>query len=828
MNRISLLLIAAMVAFGAMAVSTSDYVIDEGTLTGDVNGDGHVSSVDITALYNYLLNGDNSNLVNGDQDGDGHISSVDVTVVYNVMLNGGGSSTGGSTIYMPQFYNAQSSGTTVPYSWQNDDVVILAVDNSESNRYVMKRVNGRWQLLDHPGSSKKGFVTSGGSVKAVYIQHCNTSTIVSPYQPITATGDVAFGSGSYTVSLKNNKLYVKLNMSLNHAVSRIDVTGAHAGDYFYETVDHVDGVSSILQSTVTTSTKAPVIDIDNNNVGHAYGKWRTGARVPSKLTLCFYRNSDAHGYTMNSTLSQLALGKSTTFNANTLSNQQRDTYFVSTTPDEADNAIVARAGITPHAKATVGTEFMLKVYDGANIASTGSVIAAYSSNDVVTVTNGTAYDGYRYVMILANKVGSAVVYIKYKLDTGTVLDYSVRVDVSPTLWVAGSIYSGNEYIPALWRNNKYQLYSGLGHSGYTDAHQVRAHGKYVYVVLHNNKEVNYSNANSNACDAAVYYCSGAHTGGYFNKYTDAITGDWNYRSYDGFNLYNYALPLVYVDGNRAVFHTSSARSSNTANASITTSIYKGRTLIGTINNFVPTAMAGITSSKKVIIAGYRSDGGWYNSSSIGYVVVIDYSGATPTIATYSRNSTLFESVCIKDGVVYLAATYINFSQDQYYPHLGNLFYKFDLTTKAFTLVAGDESQDHDNWRMKVVKGFSVYNNTFYFWADDRAAPINYSTGRSTMGYIAFNSQDPQFVNKATYSGVTYDMYAKGISVSDSGTLYGIFSMQEARNVSNKIKRIGYFDVPVDQITSIEPVNLVNASFSTTRIHDVFLQTSLDE
>jgi len=45
-----------------------------------------VSSVDVTALYNYLLNGDDSNLVNGDQDGDGHISSVDITAVYNILL----------------------------------------------------------------------------------------------------------------------------------------------------------------------------------------------------------------------------------------------------------------------------------------------------------------------------------------------------------------------------------------------------------------------------------------------------------------------------------------------------------------------------------------------------------------------------------------------------------------------------------------------------------------------------------------------------------------------------------------------------------------------
>ena len=58
----------------------------DGTIPGDVNADGHVSSVDVTALYNYLLNGDSSAIVNGDQDGDGHISSVDITVVYNIML----------------------------------------------------------------------------------------------------------------------------------------------------------------------------------------------------------------------------------------------------------------------------------------------------------------------------------------------------------------------------------------------------------------------------------------------------------------------------------------------------------------------------------------------------------------------------------------------------------------------------------------------------------------------------------------------------------------------------------------------------------------------
>ena len=53
---------------------------------GDVNGDGKISSNDITVLYDYLLNNDLSNLVNADVNGDGNITSVDVTIVYNILL----------------------------------------------------------------------------------------------------------------------------------------------------------------------------------------------------------------------------------------------------------------------------------------------------------------------------------------------------------------------------------------------------------------------------------------------------------------------------------------------------------------------------------------------------------------------------------------------------------------------------------------------------------------------------------------------------------------------------------------------------------------------
>lgn len=66
----------------------SDFVnIEEiPSVYGDVNGDGEVTTIDITCLYNYLLNGDETYLATSDVDGDGEITTVDITVIYNILL----------------------------------------------------------------------------------------------------------------------------------------------------------------------------------------------------------------------------------------------------------------------------------------------------------------------------------------------------------------------------------------------------------------------------------------------------------------------------------------------------------------------------------------------------------------------------------------------------------------------------------------------------------------------------------------------------------------------------------------------------------------------
>ncbi len=61
-------------------------VVPVNVVPGDVDGDGIVTSADVTALYSFLLTGDTSSIVNGDQNGDGEITSGDITVVYNCLL----------------------------------------------------------------------------------------------------------------------------------------------------------------------------------------------------------------------------------------------------------------------------------------------------------------------------------------------------------------------------------------------------------------------------------------------------------------------------------------------------------------------------------------------------------------------------------------------------------------------------------------------------------------------------------------------------------------------------------------------------------------------
>ena len=53
---------------------------------GDVNGDGFVTSADVTAIYDIMLGTDDAFAETADVNGDGFVTSADVTAVYDVLL----------------------------------------------------------------------------------------------------------------------------------------------------------------------------------------------------------------------------------------------------------------------------------------------------------------------------------------------------------------------------------------------------------------------------------------------------------------------------------------------------------------------------------------------------------------------------------------------------------------------------------------------------------------------------------------------------------------------------------------------------------------------
>ena len=93
-------------------------------ITGDVNGDGAVTSVDVTVLYNYLLNGDDTFIATSDVDGDGSITGADITVVYNILLSGSEPS--------PEYIDFTVNGVTFRMIYVQGGSFIMGNDNIAS------------------------------------------------------------------------------------------------------------------------------------------------------------------------------------------------------------------------------------------------------------------------------------------------------------------------------------------------------------------------------------------------------------------------------------------------------------------------------------------------------------------------------------------------------------------------------------------------------------------------------------------------------------------------------------------------------------------------
>ncbi len=85
----AIMIVGAQSGTATITVTTSDGKATPAVLelrVVDVDGDRVITTADVTALYNYLLGGDEIYTATSDTDGDGNITAADITVLYNLLL----------------------------------------------------------------------------------------------------------------------------------------------------------------------------------------------------------------------------------------------------------------------------------------------------------------------------------------------------------------------------------------------------------------------------------------------------------------------------------------------------------------------------------------------------------------------------------------------------------------------------------------------------------------------------------------------------------------------------------------------------------------------
>lgn len=455
MFRTLLLSIFAAMAVTAVAATypASYYTLAPETTSveGDVNNDGNVTSVDVTALYNYLLNGDSSSIVNGDQDGDNKITAGDITVIYNVLLNG--SSSQATKITMNEYISATSSGAPTKHVWKNtEDVVYITLDGVEENMYVLVRSGGKWTLRDITGSSKAGFKSSG-SIKAMWVRGANWSS--DQVGDLNIPQDCAFGSGTYT----RNGNTVSINLPLELYESKIILGGTN-----------VNTSTSMTYCRHITSLQSINNFIDGSGVDNEYATTTPKAQLINGQYVIYARHVDVNS--SGNTVFHVTLPdtRSYRYTANfkfkpgqvyTLMNPgpgagwTRD--FVMGYYDSAydpNNTFITlnNNGSTNQLTIPVGTEVNLVPKEGGSSIFNGTVQNLQVSNTTCVTTYNSIF---ATPTICAQEVGTSYVYFKYTTTYGDSYNYAIKVTVNPSLWLYGFITNqNNKSVPTIYYNMK--------------------------------------------------------------------------------------------------------------------------------------------------------------------------------------------------------------------------------------------------------------------------------------------------------------------------------------------------------------------------------------
>lgn len=821
MKHFLTLLTVIVTTLSGMAVDTSDFVIDEGP-TLDVNCDGAVTASDVTAIYNYILNGVTTYYSTSDVNGDGSVTASDITAIYNYILSGT-SPSGGSVITMQDFIPSNlSSYSSDDYNhqWAEGDVIFIAVDPDYTggtvcqNVYAMVRTGGKWVLQDVQGSNKQGFKTSGGTICAVYVQHADLSK--SYYNYIPLNGDVACvnRAANYTVTPKNGKFYIKINdIILYHFVSRIDVSGAYEGDYFYESVTRLDALTRIMwqpfysYSDFHTSTDAPVIDIDNStHKGYAYGVWRKDTYANGWLTLNYAKNN---GYAYRWPYNQTGLeqGRSLSIYSPWVNTWNRDLSMRYYNSDDKTSYRLNAGSTYQNVNINVGTNIIFRPWDGNVTDTRGTMTSVTSSNSgILDIT----YDNTQ-VSVTAHKVGTVTLTIKFKTKDNVNCTYTYEVTVKPTVWAAGKSSDNKPKIWRNWEDRTSYISSASGYGSYKSANRIIVHGNTAHVLLRN--DVSNSNTAYTLGYAAIYRCTSAQGGDYYNQYKSGLSGvSKHYGSNGNVKHYIHGIPQMWVDKNNNVYFTSAYREQNTTELDgyISTDVYKNNTLLKSIPSIIISDLA-TDNSGHLMIAGYAGNyqsrnGNYYSlGNETGELGIFDDNN---NISYTLWDHYLFNQLHVKNGMVYVDAIGYYKKYDEYAVSFYRNVYLRCTSSSALALYTGQVSEGGLSMGGSFSStGGNIHHHPFCFDGDKFY----------TSGYMA----PIRTYQLGASETVTYTAYPSNTSPLYFDVKNGIIGMV-LNNGSSSARK-----VMASELNSYnDGTDMENSTGAT--IYDVWLQTSLDD
>ena len=244
----------------------------------DVNRDGSVTSSDITALYNYLLNSDMTYADSADVNGDGSITSADITVIYNYILSGEMS----ETVEPPTF--SHPSGTVF-----NTPTEVTVTGPANSRIYIT--TDGSTPSTTHYQDNAYGSITVmvgfNMTLKAIAVVDGKSSAVVTAVYSLVEvpgptfnppSGTVFQGTGSVTITGPyGSMIYFTLDGTTpttshyyTHGNSPYTIEELEVGTTTIKAIAVLNGVESPVITAVYTVEELVDNNVNRNSLASRY------------------------------------------------------------------------------------------------------------------------------------------------------------------------------------------------------------------------------------------------------------------------------------------------------------------------------------------------------------------------------------------------------------------------------------------------------------------------------------------------------------------------------------------------------------------------------